>query len=148
MAFSRRRSRGVAHVENVTEIARSPEAVFDYCVDLAREPEWNPKARRVAKLTDGATDGERVPELLVSPGGAVGDRAWALREPESGRIASAKKYPALLAFRAVYETEPTPEMPGRIRIEAPDGRRFKPDDEDASAVVSEIVGARPQFASS
>jgi hypothetical protein len=44
----------VARVESVTEIARSPEAVFDYCVDLAREPEWNPKARRVAKLTDGA----------------------------------------------------------------------------------------------
>jgi len=47
------RIRAMAHVENLIEIARSPEDVFDYCVDLAREPEWNPKARRVEKITDG-----------------------------------------------------------------------------------------------
>jgi len=91
--------------------------------------------------------GERVPELLITPAGAVGDRAWALREPTSGRIASAKKYPRLLAFRAAYESEPTPEVPGRIRIKAPDGRQFAPDDEDASALVSKIVGAPLQFES-
>jgi uncharacterized membrane protein len=45
--------RGVAVVENTIEIARSAEDVFDYWVDLAREPEWNPKARQVEKLTDG-----------------------------------------------------------------------------------------------
>jgi uncharacterized protein YndB with AHSA1/START domain len=43
----------LAVVENAVHIARSPEDVFDYCVDLAREPDWNPKARRVEKLTDG-----------------------------------------------------------------------------------------------
>jgi hypothetical protein len=47
------RTRGVAQVENVIEITRSPEDAFDYCVDMAREPEWNPKARRVEKVTDG-----------------------------------------------------------------------------------------------
>jgi hypothetical protein len=40
-------------VENVIEIARSPEDVFDYSVDLEREPEWTPKARRVTKVTEG-----------------------------------------------------------------------------------------------
>jgi uncharacterized membrane protein len=45
--------RGLAVVENAVEIARSPEDVFDYCVDLTREPEWNPKAKRVEKVTDG-----------------------------------------------------------------------------------------------
>ncbi|HTP28787.1 MAG TPA: SRPBCC family protein [Gaiellaceae bacterium] len=40
-------------VENVIEIARSPEEVFDYWVDLERELEWNPKAKRVEKLTAG-----------------------------------------------------------------------------------------------
>ena len=91
--------------------------------------------------------GERVPDLLVTPRGAVGDRAWSLRDPASGRIASAKKYPRLLSFRTAYETEPTLEQPGRIRIESPDGRRFAPDDKDASAIVSEIVGARLRFES-
>ncbi len=45
--------RGLVVVENAVEIARSPEDVFDYCVDLTREPEWNPKAKRVEKVTDG-----------------------------------------------------------------------------------------------
>ena len=42
-----------AVVENAIDIARSPEDVFDYCTDLTREPEWNPKAKRVQKLSAG-----------------------------------------------------------------------------------------------
>jgi Polyketide cyclase / dehydrase and lipid transport len=47
------RTRGLAAVENVIDIARSPEDVFDNCVDLTREPEWNPKAKRVDNVTAG-----------------------------------------------------------------------------------------------
>jgi hypothetical protein len=46
-------TRGVAVVENTVDIARSAEDVFDYCVDLTREPEWNAKAKRVEKLSAG-----------------------------------------------------------------------------------------------
>jgi hypothetical protein len=46
------RTRGLAVVENAIDIARSPGDVFDYCTDLTREPEWNPKAKRVEKVTD------------------------------------------------------------------------------------------------
>ena len=46
-------SLGRVVVENAVEIARSPEEVFDYCTDLTREPEWNPKAKRVEKITAG-----------------------------------------------------------------------------------------------
>jgi Polyketide cyclase / dehydrase and lipid transport len=46
-------STGLAVVENAIDIARSPGDVFDYCTDLTREPEWNPKAKRVEKVTDG-----------------------------------------------------------------------------------------------
>jgi hypothetical protein len=46
-------TRGLAVVENAIAIARSPGDVFDYCTDLTREPEWNPKAKRVEKITDG-----------------------------------------------------------------------------------------------
>ncbi|HEU0248026.1 MAG TPA: SRPBCC family protein [Gaiellaceae bacterium] len=42
-----------AVVENAIDIGRSPEDVFDYCTDLTREPEWNPKAKRVQKLSAG-----------------------------------------------------------------------------------------------
>jgi hypothetical protein len=44
---------GLVVDENAVDIARSAEDVFDYCVDLTREPEWNPKAKRVEKVTDG-----------------------------------------------------------------------------------------------
>jgi hypothetical protein len=44
--------RGVL-LEQVIDIRRSPEEVFDYCTDLGREPEWNPRTRRIDKLTDG-----------------------------------------------------------------------------------------------
>jgi diacylglycerol O-acyltransferase / wax synthase len=43
--------RGV--VENAIEIEATPEAVFDYCTDVLREPEWNPKLLEVEKLTEG-----------------------------------------------------------------------------------------------
>jgi uncharacterized protein YndB with AHSA1/START domain len=44
--------RGVV-IEQAVDIRRSPEEVFDYCTDLGREPEWNPRTRRIDKLTDG-----------------------------------------------------------------------------------------------
>jgi uncharacterized protein YndB with AHSA1/START domain len=40
-------------IEHAVDIRRSPEDVFDYCTDLGREPEWNPRTRRIEKLTDG-----------------------------------------------------------------------------------------------
>jgi uncharacterized protein YndB with AHSA1/START domain len=35
------------------DIRRPIEEVFDYCVDLAHEPEWNPDLRRIEGLTPG-----------------------------------------------------------------------------------------------
>jgi uncharacterized protein YndB with AHSA1/START domain len=45
--------RGGVIIEQAVDIRRSPEEVFDYCTDLGREPEWNPRTRRIDKLTDG-----------------------------------------------------------------------------------------------
>jgi MOSC domain-containing protein len=89
--------------------------------------------------------GEQRQSLLITERGIVGDRAWALRDRATGRIASAKKHPRLLEFQAAYDVEPTVETPGRIRIEAPDGRSFSPEDDGASSLVSEIVGYEVRF---
>ena len=43
----------MAVIKNSVEIARPPEAVFDYCVDLRNELEWNPDAQSVEKITEG-----------------------------------------------------------------------------------------------
>jgi hypothetical protein len=40
-------------IQNAVEIRRSAEDVFDYCTDLSREPEWNPKTRRIEQVTGG-----------------------------------------------------------------------------------------------
>jgi hypothetical protein len=45
--------RGWVTVENAIEICRSPEDVFDYLTDITKEVEWNPRTRRVEKLTPG-----------------------------------------------------------------------------------------------
>ncbi|MGA2213947.1 MAG: MOSC N-terminal beta barrel domain-containing protein, partial [Bryobacteraceae bacterium] len=84
--------------------------------------------------------GERRSQLPITTRGALGDRAWALRETATGRIASAKRFPQLLAFHARYEVEPTFETPGRIQISLPDGRTICPDDPDASAIISDSLG--------
>jgi hypothetical protein len=45
--------RGWVTVENAVEIARSPEDAFDYLTDITNGAEWNPRTRRVEKLTPG-----------------------------------------------------------------------------------------------
>jgi uncharacterized protein YcbX len=62
--------------------------------------------------------GGTVSQLFITDRGGLGDRAWALRDPTNGRIASAKRFPQLLEFRAIYEVEPTMTTSGRVRIEA------------------------------
>jgi uncharacterized protein YcbX len=84
--------------------------------------------------------GTRVQELTVTSEGVLGDRAWALRDPVNGRIASAKRFPRLLDFRSSYEVEPTPQAPGRVRIEVPDARVVYAGDAGVSELISEILG--------
>lgn len=84
--------------------------------------------------------GERRSQLPITPRGALGDRAWALRETATGRIASAKRFPQLLALHAWYEVDPTLAAPGRIQISLPDGCTICPDEPDASAIISDFLG--------
>ncbi|WP_299929622.1 SRPBCC family protein [uncultured Nocardioides sp.] len=40
-------------IENQATVACTQEELFDYCVDLRNELEWNPRAVSMEKLTDG-----------------------------------------------------------------------------------------------
>jgi uncharacterized protein len=84
--------------------------------------------------------GEQRDQLPITPRGALGDRAWALREPTTGRIGSVKRFPRLLALSARYEVEPTFATPGHIEILFPDGRTISPEDPEASATISDFLG--------
>jgi uncharacterized protein YcbX len=84
--------------------------------------------------------GTTVPELVITSQGVLGDRAWALRDPQSGRIAAAKRLPRLLEFRSTYVTEPTSTSPGRVLIEVPEGPQVYADDPEASEIISKYLG--------
>jgi len=83
--------------------------------------------------------GERLDEFFAGEGGVVGDRAWALRDPQSRNILSAKKWPRLLDFQARYQTPPNGGA-GEVLIRLPDGRATRAEDPQASSMISDALG--------
>ena len=72
--------------------------------------------------------GEQLDALHITSRGVMGDRAWALRDLENRRIASAKKFVGLLAFQAAYEGTPVADNLPPVKITLPDGRAIHADD--------------------
>lgn len=88
--------------------------------------------------------GEELDEVDVSDGGIVGDRAYALVDRETGKVASAKHptlWPDLLKCGASFGVPPRAgaEAPA-VRIELADGSAVMSDADDADAVLSRFFG--------
>jgi len=91
--------------------------------------------------------GVELPRVDVGPGGIPGDRGWALRETDTGRPASAKRFAPLMLCRARYVDEPSagkPLPPAEVTL--PDGTRTRTDDAGANALLSRLLGAEVAFA--
>lgn len=86
--------------------------------------------------------GERLDELEFTRGGALGDRAYALREIATGRIISAKKWAKMFEFQAAYEAPSGTGTLGPIRITLPSGAAIDAEDPDASAILSCALGCK------
>jgi uncharacterized protein len=84
--------------------------------------------------------GEQLNEVEFTERGAIGDRAFALREIATGRIASAKKFPRLFDFRARFETPQRAGYLPAVKIQLPDGRTIHAEDRGASEAISEALG--------
>ena len=84
--------------------------------------------------------GEQLDALHITPAGVAGDRAWALRDLENKRIASAKKFVGLLKFGAQYEGTPAVDSLPPVKITLPGGRAIHADDANASEVISDALG--------
>ena len=84
--------------------------------------------------------GTRADRLVVTARGVLGDRAWALRDLETGRVASAKRFHRLLDFRAGYERQPAAHDHGRAWIRTPGGEILHTDDPDISERLSRLLG--------
>jgi MOSC domain-containing protein len=84
--------------------------------------------------------GERLPDGTLTDRGFPGDRAYAIIDTATGRVASAKSvktFPGLLACRATFLETPKPnrEMPP-VRIDLPDGKSVTSDSPDAHRALS------------
>ena len=94
--------------------------------------------------------GEELDAVDVSEGGIIGDRAYALRDTETGKVASAKHpklWPNLFGCRAAFVEPPHAgdELPP-VRIELADGTSVMSDAADVDAVLSRFFGRDVQLA--
>jgi uncharacterized protein len=91
--------------------------------------------------------GEEVDEVLLGPGGIVGDRAYAFVDVETGRLASAKRpkrFGALLDCHARFLSPPSADAPAPpIDVTMPDGTVVRGDSDDGAELarrVTELLG--------
>jgi uncharacterized protein YcbX len=94
--------------------------------------------------------GEELDAAELTEGGIVGDRAYAIRDRETGKVASAKhskRWPNLLDCRAAFVDPPGPgdEFPP-VRIELADGNSVLSDAADVDAVLSRFFGRDVELA--
>jgi uncharacterized protein YcbX len=94
--------------------------------------------------------GEQLDAVDVTEGGIVGDRAYALVDVETGKVASAKHpkmWPGLLRCRASFVEPPRPgEQPPPARIDLADGTSVMSDAPDINAVLSSFCGRKVELA--
>lgn len=96
--------------------------------------------------------GEELDAAEVTERGLRGDRAYALVDLETGKVASAKnprRWPNLFAFRSAYATQSGEVSSGApVRITLPDGGVVSTDQPDVEARLSDAVGRPVRLARS
>jgi len=88
--------------------------------------------------------GEELNATAMTDRGLPGDRAFALVDVETGKVASAKnprRWPTLFDFRAAYVEPPGDDRPlPPVRITLPDGETLTTDQADAEPRLAAAVG--------
>ena len=94
--------------------------------------------------------GEELDQVDVDEGGIVGDRAFALVDVQTGKVASAKHpkvWPDLLRCRASFVEPPrSDEQSPPVRIELADGTSVMTDAPEVDAVLSRFFGREVRLA--
>ena len=94
--------------------------------------------------------GEPTDEVVLGPGGVVGDRAYGFVDVEAGRLVSAKhpkRYGPILECRAAFTEPPQPnaELPP-VRVTFPDGVTVDGDHDEITARVGKLLGCEVRLA--
>ena len=96
--------------------------------------------------------GEAVDPARAGERGLAGDRAWAIVDAETRKVASAKRpklWGPLLECAASYVEEPEVDGPAApLSITLPDGREVRSEDPDRDRLLSEAIGRPVRLASS
>jgi uncharacterized protein len=94
--------------------------------------------------------GEELDAADLTEGGIVGDRAYAIRDRDTGKVASAKhskRWPNLLDCRAAFVEPPgTGDALPPVRIDLADGNSVLSDAADVDAVLSRFFGRDVELA--
>ena len=95
--------------------------------------------------------GEELEAVDLGEGGVVGDRAYAIVDRQTGKVASAKHaklWPNLLKCRATFVEPPRPgDAVPPVRIDMPDGDSVRSDAPDVNDVLSRFFGRDVELAS-
>jgi uncharacterized protein YcbX len=95
--------------------------------------------------------GEELESAEITAGGTVGDRAFAVVDAETGKVASAKhprKWARLLECEASFAERPVAGAPlPAVRIALPDGSVLRSDEPSVDEALSSMLGRRVTLAS-
>ncbi len=95
--------------------------------------------------------GEQLDSVEIGAHGLLGDRAYALWDDQTQRVASAKnpkKWAKLLDFQAAFVESPHPDQPlPPVKMTLPDGLSTTSDAPDISATLSQSLGRTVQLLS-
>lgn len=89
--------------------------------------------------------GETIDASQVSERGLAGDRAYALRDVETGKVVSAKRprlWGRMFELRAGYAQEPGGGAMPAVRITMPDDSEVMSDDPEAENALSDLLGRK------
>jgi uncharacterized protein YcbX len=88
--------------------------------------------------------GEELNASSIGERGLLGDRVYAIVDPETGKVASAKnpkKWPHLFDCRSAFVEPPRPDgVVPPVSVTLPDGRISRSDDGDFDAAISAMLG--------
>lgn len=96
--------------------------------------------------------GEEVQEVVLGPGGLLGDRAYGFLDVETERLVSAKhpkRYAPVLACRAVFTRPPSVDAPAPpVSVTFPDGSQVDGDQDEIARRLSALLGREVRMVSS
>lgn len=95
--------------------------------------------------------GEELNASEVTERGLLGDRVYALLDPATGKVVSAKnppKWSKMFDFRASFVSPPVPGRAPRVRITLPNGTIVLSDQPDLNAVMSTALGREVRLVTS